>query len=649
MIQKDYRPDIDGLRFIAVFPVILFHLDLNIFKGGFLGVDVFFVISGFLITNIIFKQIENNEFSIYKFYLRRARRILPALFVVLLLTICLSYIFYFPEELEHSAKTVLSVVFFVSNIFFWKTTNYFNDLTQQSPLLHTWSLAVEEQFYIFYPLIFVFFTKFLKKSNLIIAFVIVFFISLSLSSYAVQYHPNANFFLTPFRIFELLTGCIIALISYPKKNFYFSSTFINNIISFTSLIVLLLTFIFFNKFSLLPSYFSLATVLSTALLIFCLPHSDKKIKYLLSNKPIVFLGKISYSLYLFHLPFVVFFQIDKSFIDITIFLLLLIFLSYLSWKYIENPFRNKKIINNKFFLKILFFSVFIIICLSIFTLNFSKNKIFDNILVKSLNEEKKLIYQSIKKVRLEYKQLDEDPYINFNCKISTLKIDDKFLKKFENCKKSNSKFILILGDSHARDIYLSFLKVVDYDFVVGLLPAGCRPHSQILKCKDLYNEYKKFIIKEKNNSKILIYSQSGSKLLKHQYTLPIQTLKIKKTIDYLNKININQNLLWLGPNIEPGIKMNFAALNTIYKKKFTINEIRHLYKVDKKIEEMLKSKKINYLSKIDLMQYNANKDFFLNNSLTYRDQDHWSEFGQIYFGKKIFNSEGFLRFLNDQN
>ena len=159
----NYRREIDGVRAIAVLPVILFHAGFETFRGGFVGVDVFFVVSGYLITGIILKEIELGTFSIRKFYERRARRILPALFLVILTTIPLAWIFMSPAELKIYGGSVLSVPLFVSNIFFWRNVGYFETANDLSPLLHTWSLAVEEQFYLFYPILLILIWRFGKR------------------------------------------------------------------------------------------------------------------------------------------------------------------------------------------------------------------------------------------------------------------------------------------------------------------------------------------------------------------------------------------------------------------------------------------------------------------------------------------------------
>lgn len=146
-----YRPEIDGLRALAVVPVIFFHAGFEMFGGGYIGVDVFFVISGYLITTILIEDIENDRFSILKFYERRARRILPALFVVMAVCLPFSIMWMLPSQLEYFSRSLIAVSLFVSNILFWRESDYFGEASEEKPLLHTWSLAVEEQYYLIFP------------------------------------------------------------------------------------------------------------------------------------------------------------------------------------------------------------------------------------------------------------------------------------------------------------------------------------------------------------------------------------------------------------------------------------------------------------------------------------------------------------------
>ena len=212
-----YRGEIDGLRAIAVIPVVFFHAGFNLFSGGYVGVDVFFVISGYLITTIIFKELENKTFSLANFYERRARRILPALIFVIIITTILSFIFLTRSELSAYFSSVIATLLFFSNFYFWKTSPYFSSESDLEPLLHTWSLSIEEQFYVLFPLLLIFFFKYLKKYiffifcfGFILSFLVCQFLALKTSG-------NFNFYFTLSRVWELALGAIAAYYLFYNK------------------------------------------------------------------------------------------------------------------------------------------------------------------------------------------------------------------------------------------------------------------------------------------------------------------------------------------------------------------------------------------------------------------------------------------------
>jgi peptidoglycan/LPS O-acetylase OafA/YrhL len=209
MNPLSYRREIDGLRTVAVLPVILFHAGVSVFPGGFVGVDIFFVISGYLITTIILREIEEGQFSIIDFYERRARRILPALFLVMLCCLPFAWFKMLPFQLEAFGKSLIAVVLFISNILFWREDNYFRAASEEKPLLHTWSLAVEEQYYIFFPIFLVLLWRFGPRAVAPTIFAAVVF-SLAAAEWGARNMPSASFYLIPTRAWELLVGSLTA-------------------------------------------------------------------------------------------------------------------------------------------------------------------------------------------------------------------------------------------------------------------------------------------------------------------------------------------------------------------------------------------------------------------------------------------------------
>jgi peptidoglycan/LPS O-acetylase OafA/YrhL len=192
----NYRPEIDGLRALAVLPVVFFHAGFSAFGGGFIGVDVFFVISGFLITSILIDDLEQARFSLLGFWERRARRLLPALFFVILLCIPFAWLWMTPSQLNEFARSIVAVVFFASNFLFWQESGYFDSAAEEKPLLHTWSLAVEEQFYILFPL-FLFIVWRFGRNRVFWILVVFATASLAWAQWGVRNHATANFYLAP--------------------------------------------------------------------------------------------------------------------------------------------------------------------------------------------------------------------------------------------------------------------------------------------------------------------------------------------------------------------------------------------------------------------------------------------------------------------
>lgn len=336
-----YRPEIDGLRAVAVLPVIFFHAGVDVFAGGFVGVDIFFVISGFLITTIICSELNEKSFSILSFYERRARRILPALFVVLAVTSVAAVTIMLPYELKNYGEVLLGTVFFVSNMVLWKQAGYFAGDAEMNPLLHTWSLGIEEQYYLFFPLVLLLIWRFRSHwvfSMLLIAAVV----SMGLAEWASTRVPSANFYLLPTRVWELIVGGLLALWLANHKQ---PSRLWAEAISFLGLVLICVGIFAFSARTPFPSFYALIPVMGAAAIILAATPQTLAGR-LLAWKPLVWLGLISYSAYLWHQPLLAFARItapdNHPAVSLMISLGILSFvLAWLTWKFVEQPFRNK--------------------------------------------------------------------------------------------------------------------------------------------------------------------------------------------------------------------------------------------------------------------------------------------------------------------
>lgn len=345
MHKLNYRQEVDGLRALAVLTVIFFHAGFESFRGGFVGVDIFFVISGYLITSIILLEIQSETFSLTNFYERRLRRILPALFCVLLVSFLLAWTILLPDDMKSFSRSMVATSLYVSNIFFWQTSGYFDSATELKPLLHTWSLSIEEQYYLLFPIFLIFIWK-LSKFKALISLAILTILSFLSIKY---FSTNTAFYLLHTRCWELLIGVFVAiyLIYIPNDKL---NTSVKETLGLIGLGMLIYSIFTFDELTPFPSNFSLLPTIGTALII--LFATDKTLLGKLLAMPIlVGVGLISYSAYLWHQPLFAFARIESpEGVNQSSYLILIAFtflLAFLSWKYVETPFRSKQKFNRK--------------------------------------------------------------------------------------------------------------------------------------------------------------------------------------------------------------------------------------------------------------------------------------------------------------
>lgn len=481
-----YFPLIDSLRAISVIAVIIYHLDINIFglkffSGGYLGVDIFFFISGYLITEIIyFEYILTKKLNLLNFYIRRLRRIVPAIIFLSLLLIFFSFFILLPDELVEFSKINFSNIFFFSNFYFHYNHFFYWADNKFNPLLNTWSLAIEVQFYLIFPIFLYLLIKFFYKNFfLIICYVCL--ISFLLSNYLSLFHSNFSFYMLPCRTFEFFLGAIIFLKKNRIKKIFLKSYLFNQ---FNGFIIVLLSFIFFNKYTFHPSVLTTIPLIGSILIIF-----GKRVfinKYLVSNL-ILGIGLVSYSFYLWHYPIIIFldyFYIKKSILYFIYFIFFLLTLSLISYNLIEKVFRNSLKFNNN---KILVITLVCYLGISTFSSYF--------ILSKGLPDSEKF-------PSFVLRSIENKPYnLNLNNILCHGRLKDFCF--FEN--NSNNRNVIFIGDSIAGRLVENIKDNIlqnNLNFITATY-GGC-------------NFYRRFDLVDKN-TKILLDNNKAKRRCSHNY------------------------------------------------------------------------------------------------------------------------------------
>jgi peptidoglycan/LPS O-acetylase OafA/YrhL len=344
-----YRVDIDGLRGVAVALVCLFHARLWPFGGGFVGVDVFFVISGFVITRVLLRDLDQGHLSLGRFFVRRIRRLAPAVTLMLVVSIGLFTLIYPPDYLVSFGQSVLAQSFLASNFYFWRSTNYFGNPDEIRPLLHTWTLSLEEQFYLVFAVAFVLLSRF-RRATLFVAVASALCASLALSVIATPLQPNASFYLLPTRAWELLAGSLAAIWFEEKQRPPAWSALGANLLAGMGLLGILVASVAFDDNTPFPSIYAALPVAGAAAIVWANERNRTIASAFLSWRPLVFLGKISYSVYLWHWIAIVLvrwitFGAPSRLAKLTA-ILACVPIAYLSWRFVENPVRSKAVLGS---------------------------------------------------------------------------------------------------------------------------------------------------------------------------------------------------------------------------------------------------------------------------------------------------------------
>ena len=607
-----YRPEIDGLRAIAVLAVIIYHAQVKVFGsqlfgGGFIGVDIFFVISGYLITSIILNELlTTGSFSFKYFYERRVRRILPVLLFVMFVSLPFAWIYLFPSSLIDFSKSILSSIGFGSNFYFHYSGQEYGSLDGLfKPFLHTWSLSVEEQYYILFPIILLFIFKHIRK-YLIHILIVGFISSLLLADWTSKNYSSTAFYFLHTRMWELLAGSLLA---YLESKIGRSSKFktLNLVLPFVGLILIGYSFLYFYDGMSHPSFYTLSPIVGVCLIIW-FSSENELITKILSTKLFVSVGLISYSLYLWHYPIFSFVKINGmvsgNIIGKFSLIPIIFILSVSSYYLIERPFRNKKYS----FKKVSIFLIFILSTLLVFSL---------------LVIEKNGYPKRFEKLMEINKNYNPDNFFLAKTRMRDFNINKKF-----NIKNFN---ILIVGDSFGEDLYNSlnlnshryngvdfFLAGYDYNLITNdelLKDANMVIYSydwNDARLKNLKSDLKNI---QNLNSNIAITSSSNEyKTPSALYTL----LDHKVLFD-------NQ-------------KFDYFGLKKIYFKNRLINSKSN---INVELKKFALKEKLKYLNREDFMcEVLKNECDYVDedgNKLLY-DYGHYTKYGAKFFGKKIYES-----------
>jgi peptidoglycan/LPS O-acetylase OafA/YrhL len=577
-----YRNDISGIRAIAVISVILFHM--GYLKNGYLGVDIFFVISGFLIINLIYKETYKNIFTIFSFYIRRIRRIIPLVLFTSLISLLLGIFVMLPDDLENLAESVIATNFFANNILLLITSvNYWSSVNEFKPLMHTWSLGVEEQFYLIIPFLFIFLKG---KFNKVIFPILLFSSFLSFVSFIISTNESSTFYLLQYRFFELSLGGIAAIFSNKLK--------IKPTYSFIFL-TLIIAILFFN-FNLQPKIKILFIIFLTIGLLIT-PNANKINNLILENKYAVYIGLISFSLYMWHQVVFAFtkycFINTPNIFQYIILLIIILCLSIFSYKFIENPFRNVNIISNKIFILILLpFFIFIISVASFIYLNMGIVRNIPELDIYKYNLSRNF-FGSIINDDNSYKKKEQI-------------YNERILKYNKNFSEKNNIKILIIGNSFSRD------------FANILLESDLKNKIEISYTNNI-NNCNNFILKNNLANFILFDDLDYEEYIEIEKIHKIKYNKVR--IIGIKNFGINNGVFYSRrffddyylqkTNIDPSIINRNNNLNNIYKKSY-INLINLV--IDEK-------------GKMPI--------FTPNHKFISHDGMHLTQSGAIYFANKL--------------
>lgn len=607
-----YYSHINGLRAISVLYILFYHADFEVFKYGFIGVDVFFVISGYVITlSILFKS----DFNYFYFIKKRIRRIFPALFFMCLIATVFAWFLLTPKELKDYGRSLFSSINFLSNFYFWQTQNYHDQLAQLKPLIHTWSLSVEWQFYIFFPILFIYYRRIGRP--LLITLTVLFLASFLLQVTTGYINMEAvSFYLAPCRAWEFLLGSIGAILK--NKIRFNQSDFYNSIFSFLGIIFILFAGIFpLNNASILQNI--LASV--GCLLVISFSNNRNLCGKFLNFSILQIIGAASFSIYLYHQPIFAFFRHSYNYTDSIFYVILIlfsIFIGYFSFYYIENFFKK---ISVKYFL-INIISLWVI--LSSIGILF---QYYDGFPYR---------YDETRKLLLNYENYD---HVSMQRTYKCLIVDNQQFKEFpEECfgNTPGNKTTIIWGDSHAAGLFYGFTEWRSH--LAQFTVTSCPPYID-----ELYNR----ALCNRTNSEILniIKKMQPKEVYLHAYWTKYNQkslVNITATVSEIYKNSPNTIISIVGntPYWRPSLPLYIDKYTrSIGKNQYLPFKVKDIEDNDNLIRSYLFKYNVNFISALNFLCENDQCIFKVNyddnQDLIFYDSNHLTRAGSQYLSDKI--------------
>lgn len=638
-----YRADIDGLRAVAVLSVLFFHIDISLFSGGFVGVDVFFTISGFLITSILLKAKLSGNFSFREFYSRRALRILPAYLVLVFITSVVGFILLAPIAYKQLLESTIASSLFASNFYFLFTLGgYFSAAAHELPLLHTWSLSVEEQFYLLMPLAVVLWFKIASDVKRFWVLICVFLLSVLISVLLTDIHQKTAYFAVFSRAHEFLIGSILSvlLVKYAKQ--LTPSTTISNFVFLFSIFTLVLSTMYITENMVFPGYVALIPCLATILIIYS-GLNDKCISYkVLGSRVMVFIGLLSYSLYLYHWPIVAYAKYVGVEFTVIVQLLIVLFsfiFAYVSWRFVENKVRHANWSKGRFIAP----ALYVLPSLGLITFygysegnQFSPDRFTTDV------------------VRMEQVITSKPEQGRTSCHTSSLIIDSS-----SDCQlgveNKNNKAIL-WGDSHANH-FVGFIDEVGKNSnlqVQDITMGNCPPLPNVYisaqgagnACIDKNKRVLSYILQKK--PQVVFIAGSWAGYLGQYIQGDNQQGKVTKIIDSLSllitqllKNNINVTFFEMVPRTPKGMSScylkytMYPSINVVESCQFSQQGFYH--EEQEMIYQVLRKRfnsKLKFVSVSNLICENMQCKSYMNGMPLYRDNNHLNLNGSRLLGLK---------------